>query len=130
VLAVVLLAAQVCGAGAGSAAPGFAPPSGRADVFTSPETLANLDTSVGTTFTLEVRVEPNRVGVDAAAARVQYDAAYLEVAESGIVPGPLFETEIIRSVNPNAGTLFYAAGTVTKVRPETTFVLVQITFRL
>jgi hypothetical protein len=110
--------------------PAAAPPSGRADVFTSPATLVGIAEAAGTTFTLEVRVDPRSVEVDAASAYVVFDPRYLEVAPGGLVAGSSLDTPIAGSVDNGAGAISYAAGKIAGARPAAEFALAQISFRV
>jgi hypothetical protein len=116
----------------GPAAPAGAAPaparSGRADVYTAPASV--LVPSAGSTFSLDVTVDPRsvNVGIDAAAARVAFDPAALEV--TGVSGGGVLDTELTRTVDNGAGTLYYAAGKLGGSWPTSSFVLANVQFRV
>jgi hypothetical protein len=86
--------------------------------------------SAGSTFSLDVTVDPRSVnaGIDAAAARVTFDPAALEV--TGVSGGGMLDTELTRTVDNGAGTLYYAAGKLGGPWPASSFVLANVTFRV
>ncbi len=122
---IVLAYLLVAGASRPAAA---APPSGKADVYTTPSTLAAGTLAAGSTFDLAITVEPRSVAVDAVAVRLAFDPAYLEVAQ--VASGGVLDTLLAQTVDNATGTLFYAAGKLTGPWPSTTFLLATVTFRL
>ncbi|HEV2123852.1 MAG TPA: hypothetical protein VGW38_13895, partial [Chloroflexota bacterium] len=81
----------------------LAAPSGYADIVIVSQS-GTLPT-VGGTLVVDVRVQPNNVQVDAAAAYLTYDADYLELVD--LAAGSTDDTLIHRDIQ-TPGTVYYA----------------------
>jgi hypothetical protein len=103
----------------------LAAPAGQADMAVVSQ--GGVAPVTGTMLEVVVRVEPNNVQVDAAAAYLTYNSQYLELA--AISPGDTNDTEIHRSTD-TPGTVYYASGRLASPWPTTAFTLARFTFRL
>lgn len=87
-----------------------------------------------TIFTVDIAVDSGTQQVDGAQAFVNFDPDFLQVVDedgnpgSAIIGGTAFQYEFLNEVDNAAGTINYAAGSMSSI-PSGTFILATIRFK-